>query len=76
MLFLNPENKNQNTFSCIWLSFDLSSLHFIITSCIISRSFRLIAVFDFKYKLDYNKYRLREIFYLKVNLKNIQSIYF
>lgn len=66
MLFLNPDKNNQNTFSCVWLSFDLSTLHFILASCIIFRSFRLIAVFDFKYKLDYNKYRLKEAFYLKV----------
>jgi hypothetical protein len=68
LLFLNPEKDNKKSISCIWLSFDLSTLHFIITCCILFRSFRLISVFDFKYKLDYNKYKLREEFYLKVKL--------
>ena len=56
--------------SCKWLSYDLSTLHFIVGFSIIFRALRLIAVFDYKYRLDYNKYRLKESFYLKVKIKN------
>jgi hypothetical protein len=66
ILFLNPQTNNQNSFSCIWMGFDLSTLHYLISYCIIFRAFRLISVFDHNQKIDFNKSQLKETFYLKV----------
>ena len=66
ILFLNPKINNQNSFACIWMGFDLSTLHYLLTFSIIFRAFRLISVFDYRQKIDFNKCQLKEMYYLKV----------
>jgi hypothetical protein len=66
ILFLNPLKNNQNSFSCMWMGFDLSTLHYLLSYCIIFRAFRLISVFDHNQKIDFKKTQLKESLYLKV----------
>lgn len=66
LLFLNPNKNNQNTFACKWMSFDLSTLHYLLSFSLVFRSLRLDLIYTHNNKLNFNKKQMREKFYLKV----------
>jgi hypothetical protein len=68
ILYLNQNENNTKSLTCILFSYNSNVLHFMLILPYIFRAFRLLNVFNFKYfNTNFHKTKLREAYYLKVS---------